>query len=414
MGRTGESLRVLLVGGGIGGLTAAIALARRGLAPVVLEQAEAFAEVGAGLQLAPNATARLFGLGLEREVRASGFAPQRVELRDSQGGAILLDTPLGAEAERRWGAPYLQVHRADLHAILREAAERAGVELHTNARVHALDQDAAGVRAELERGGTVEGAVLVGADGVHSGVRSLLFGPTPARFTGQVAWRGLVPVERLKPGLIPPLAQVWTGPGRHFLHYLVRGGTLVNFVGVVDGQAWSPETWSELGERDQLAADFPGWPEPVQALIGAVERCWRWAIHDRAPLDRWSVDRVSLLGDAAHPTPPFLAQGAGMAIEDACALARHLSSRNLYEISDASAALAAYETERRPRAARVRAWARRNGRLFHLPRGLRRGVFLGARLTAPTPAAAAARLDWLYGSRESPDAATQNGRTSSN
>ncbi len=406
MGRGQESLRVLLVGGGIGGLTAAVALARRGLRPVVLEQAEAFAEVGAGLQLAPNATGRLFALGLEHEIRAAGFAPERVEIRDSQGGATLMTTPLGAEAERRWGAPYLQLHRADLHAVLREAAERAGVELRSGARLQALEQDTAGVRAQLASGETVEGDVLIGADGVHSGVRSLLFGPTPARFTGQVAWRGLVPIERLKPGLIPPLAQVWTGEGRHFLHYMVRGGTLVNFVGVVDGQAWSPETWSELGERDQLAADFPNWPEPVQALIGAVDHCWRWAIHDRPPLERWSRGRVSLLGDAAHPTPPFLAQGAGMAIEDACVLAR-----NLYEISDASAALAAYESARRPRAARVRAWARRNGRLFHLPRGLRHGVFLGARLTAPTPAASARRLDWLYGPGESADAATQNGRT---
>lgn len=401
---------MLLVGGGIGGLTAAVALARRGLRPVVLEQADAFAEVGAGLQLAPNATSRLFALGLEREVRATGFAPERVEIRDSKGGATLLTTPLGAEAERRWGAPYLQLHRADLHAVLREAAERAGVELRTGAKVQALEQDAAGVRADLANGETVEGAVLIGCDGVHSGVRSLLFGPTPARFTGQVAWRGLVPVERLKSGLIPPLAQVWTGEGRHFLHYMVRGGTLVNFVGVVDGQAWSPETWSELGPQTQLAADFPDWPEPVRALIGAVDQCWRWAIHDRPPLARWSRGRVSLLGDAAHPTPPFLAQGAGMAIEDACALARNLGARNLYEISDASAALAAYETERRPRAARVRAWARRNGRLFHLPRGLRRGAFLGARLTAPTPAASAARLDWLYGAGESFNAATQNGQ----
>jgi salicylate hydroxylase len=342
MGRGAERLRVLVVGGGVGGLTAAVALARRGLEPVVLEQAEAFAEVGAGLQLAPNATRRLFGLGLERQIREVGFAPQQVDLRDSAGGAVLLTTALGAAAEQRWGAPYLQLHRADLQAVLLRAAQALGVEIRTGAHVAAVEQDDDGVHARLAGGDEIRGAVLIGSDGVHSGVRSLMFGPTPARFTGQAAWRGLVPIERLPPGTIPPRAQVWTGQGRHFLHYLVRGGTLVNFVGVVDGQAWSQESWSELGERSQLAADFPGWPEPVAALIGAVDHCWRWAIHDRPPLPHWSHGRVSLLGDAAHPTVPFLAQGAGMAIEDACALARWLD-----DATDPIAALAGYEAERR-------------------------------------------------------------------
>jgi salicylate hydroxylase len=400
----GKSLRVLLVGGGIGGLTAAIALARRGMQPVVLERAKAFAEVGAGLQLAPNATRRLFGFGLEPALREIGFAPEQVDIRDSADGAVLLTTPLGREAERRWGAPYLQTHRADLQTILLRSARELGVEIRTGALVQGVEQDAHGVRARLDRS-VVEGDVLIGCDGVHSPIRSWLFGPSPARFTGQVAWRGLVPIDRLKPGVIPPRAQVWTGNGRHFLHYLVRDGTLVNFVGVVDGQAWSRESWSEPGDREQLAADFNGWPEPVAALIGAVDTCWRWAIHDRPPLGRWSDGCIGLLGDAAHPTAPFLAQGAGMAIEDACALARWLDGT-----SDLPAALAGYGAERRPRAARVRAWAQRNGRLFHLSRPLRRGAFFAARASAPAKAGPAAHLDWLYDHVEPVTAATQQTR----
>jgi salicylate hydroxylase len=263
------------------------------------------------------------------------------------------------------------------------------------------ERDAHGVRARLPDA-MVEGDVLIGCDGVHSPVRSQLFGPSPARFTGQVAWRGLVPVERLKPGLIPPRAQVWTGNGRHFLHYLVRDGTLVNFVGVVDGQAWSRESWSELGAHDQLATDFAGWPEPVTALIGAVETCWRWAIHDRPPLANWSVGRIALLGDAAHPTVPFLAQGASMAIEDACALARWLDAA-----PDPVSALKGYGAERLPRTARVRAWAKRNGRLFHLSQFLRRSAFFAARASAPGAAGSAKHLDWLYDNKEPTDAAVQ-------
>ena len=398
-----ESLRVLLVGGGIGGLTAAIALARRGARPVVLEQADAFAEVGAGLQLAPNATRRLFGLGLECEIREIGFMPEQVDIRDSADSRLLLTTPLGAAAERRWRAPYLQVHRADLQAVLLNAAQ-ALVEIRTDARVQSVEQHAAGVSADLSSG-EVEGDVLIGCDGVHSGVRSQMFGQSPARFTGQVAWRGLVSADRLRPGLIPPRAQVWTGNGRHFLHYLVRDGTLVNFVGVVDGQAWSQESWSEVGEHDRLAADFIGWPEPVSALIAETKTCWRWAIHDRPPLTHWSLGRIALLGDAAHPTVPFLAQGAGMAIEDACALARWLDGGD-----DPISALASYGAERRPRTARVRNWARRNGRLFHLPRPLRRATFFAARASAPGADGSAAHLDWLYGDAEPGNGATQQSK----
>ena len=365
--------RVVLVGGGVGGLTAAIALARRGVACVVLEQAEAFREIGAGLQLAPNATRALAALGMADDLAAVGFAPLAAEVRDSAGGGLLLRTDLGEAAVARWGAPYLQLHRADLQAMLLRHALALGVEVRTGARVEAVEQDATAARVQSACG-TAEGDAVVGCDGVHSRLRDALFGPTPARFAGQVAWRALVPADRLAPGAVPPTAAVWTGRGRHLVHYFVRGGALVNLVGVVDGQAWTQESWSEPGDPRTLATAFAGWPEPVADLLAAVDTCWRWAIHDRAPLPRWSVGRIALLGDAAHPTAPFLAQGAGMAIEDACALAHHLCVG-----APVPEALTAYAKARHARTARVRAWGATQWRavppaVVPAPRGLFRGA----------------------------------------
>jgi salicylate hydroxylase len=386
-------MRVLIAGGGIGGLAAALALARDGAGVEVLERAEAFGEVGAGLQLAPNATRILHGWGLEAALARIAFAPQAVEVRDHVDARLLHRTQLGAAAVARWGAPYLQVHRADLHAVLLQAARDAGVTVQ-------LAAEASGVRCKgdqvrLEVGGAArEADLLVAADGLHSGVRSALFGATPARFIGETAWRGLVATDRLPPGLIAPAATVWTGRGRHFVHYYVRGGELVSFVGFTPERAWREESWRAPARPGEIAAAFAGWPAPVVGLIAAMEAegspGWRWAVHDRAPLARWRVGRVVLLGDAAHPMPPFLAQGAGMAVEDAESLARHLRSGDAVET-----ALAAYAGERKARTAKVRSWARRNGRVFHLPRLLRRAAFRAAEL-GPW-----GDLDWLYGSKPS-------------
>jgi salicylate hydroxylase len=381
-------MHVLVAGGGIGGLAAALALAHDGHDVEVLERAQAFGEVGAGLQLAPNATRILHGWGLERPLARIAFAPEAVDVRDRADGALLHRTPLGAAAVERWGAPYLQVHRADLHAILLDAARAAGVAMRLSAAVSKVERAAAGVR--LEAAGEVrEANLLVGADGLHSGVRTALFGPTPARFIGETAWRGLVPADRLPPGLIAPCATVWTAPGSHFVHYPVRGGTLISFAGFTPQRAWREESWSAPAQPGEIAAAFAAWPAPVTGLIAAMEAAgsagWRWAVHDRAPLSSWNKGRAVLLGDAAHPMPPFLAQGAGMAIEDAESLARHLRGSE-----DVEMRLSAYAAERRARTAKVRAWARRNGQVFHLPRLLRRAVFAAADI-GPW-----GDLDWLY------------------
>lgn len=385
-------MHVVLAGGGIGGMAAATALARRGVEVTVVERSAAPGELGAGLQLSPNATRVLFGFGLERQLRAIGFAPEAAEVRDHRTARGLLRVPLGAAAEHRWGAPYLQVHRADLHALLLDAATAGGAQVRWGAAVLGFDQDYLGVSVRLGAE-VVRADVLVGCDGIRSGVAAALFGEAPARFTGQSAWRALVPGDRLPAGLAPPLAMVWTGRGRHFVHYPIRSGRLVNLVGVVPRTGRTDESWTEAGDPAALQADFAGWPSPVAELVAAADRVWRFALHDRPPRPRWSVGRISLLGDAAHPATPFLAQGAAMAIEDAEALARRLSTEG-----DAPSALRAYERERRPRTARVQAWSRRNQHLFHLPTVAAEAAFGAARaLDRIAGEAGTARLDWLYG-----------------
>jgi len=389
-------LHVILVGAGTGGLTAALALSDRGVRVTLLEQAAAIQTVGAGIQLSANATRLLFRLGLDSSLRAIACAPEAVEVRDHSTGALNLRTRLGAFGDARWGAPYLQVHRADLQRLLLDAAASRGlIHIRLGAKVEAIDQDGGRAYARLDGGEAVAGDAVVGCDGIHSKVRAALWGERAARFVGQAAWRGLAPADRLPTGAVAAIAGVWTGADRHFVHYPVRGGALINVVGVVEQRRWRAESWTAQADRSLFAADFEGWPAPISELIAAVETPWLFAIHDRAPLARWSKGRLSLLGDAAHPAPPFLAQGAAMAIEDGEALARHMAAG-----TDVVAALSAYEDERKPRTARVQAWSRRNARLFHLPSPAARGLFAAAaqidRLRREAPEA---RLDWLYGYR---------------
>jgi salicylate hydroxylase len=386
-------LHLILVGAGIGGLAAALALSDRGVGVTLLEQAPVIQTVGAGIQLSANATRLLFRLGLEAPLRAVACAPQAVEVRDHDTGALNLRTRLGAFGEARWGAPYLQVHRGDLQRLLLDAAAKRPINLRLGAKVEAIDDDGARAYVRLDGGEALAGDAVIGCDGIHSHVRAALWGKQAARFIGQAAWRGLAPADRLPEGAVASIAGVWTGADRHFVHYPVRGGALINVVGVVEQRRWRAESWTAEADRSQFAADFQGWPASIPEMIAAVETPWLFAIHDRAPLARWSKGRLSLLGDAAHPAPPFLAQGAAMAIEDGEALARRLA-----QSLDVAAALRSYEDERKSRTARVQAWSRRNARLFHLPGLAARGLFgAAAQVDRLKRAAPEARLDWLYG-----------------
>ena len=380
-------LRILVAGGGIGGLTAALCLAKRGHEVTVFEQASTLGEVGAGIQLSPNCTRVLHDLGLERQIRATAFLPEAIQLRHWRNGGIIGQSALGEDAVRRYGFPYYHAHRADLLSVLVEAARRVpNIQLLCDAEARCFKQS--GSRATLSTtGGDHDGEVLIGADGIHSTIRAGLWGDDRTRFTGCVAWRALVPTDRLPDGLIRPMATAWWGPGGHFVHYYVRRGELVNCVGVIEKAGWEVESWTERGDHAEFAADFAGWHGGIRRLIDHADNnsLFKWALHDREPMPRWGERRVTLLGDACHPTLPFMAQGAAMAIEDAAVLAGCLA-----DSTDVPAALQRYERLRRDRTARVQHGSRRNATLFHLA-GIK--AWLRNRVTGRV---AARTTDYLY------------------
>ena len=383
-------LEVVVVGAGIGGLAAAVALAGRGARVRVIEQAPALGEVGAGLQIGPNGVAVLAALGLAPAAAAVASVPEAVELRDHRDARLVVRLPLGDAFVARYGHPYWQLHRADLLALLADAAAQAGVEVVTGARVEAVAAEGQGVRVETDGGG-YQAAVAVAADGLRSAVRAAHLAGRPPRFTGHVAWRALVPADRVD---APPGAtQVTLAPGRHTVSYPLRGGRVVNLVAIEERSAWQPEGWATEDDPANLRRAFAAWPGAAGALLAAVDQCFLWGLFDHPPLPAWTIGRIALLGDACHPMLPFLAQGATMALEDAWVLADALDRAPSPE-----AGLAAYAARRLPRATRVQRAAAGAGRLYHLRPGLAGAAHLGLRLTGPVgPALLTRRFDWLYG-----------------
>lgn len=386
--------RALIAGGGIAGMAAALALHRAGWSVSLFEQADSFSEIGAGLQMSPNAARVLDWLGVLGAVEARAFRPRAAQMRDGQTGTSIYRVDLGEEAERRWGAPYLHVHRADLHSCLTDAARDAGVDLRTGAKALSFGGRPDGVRLRLADGGVETGDLLIAADGIRSVLREAVGGEETPRFTGQVAWRTTVPAERLPSGLVAREATVWAGPGRHLVTYYLRGGALVNLVAVEETEEGVEEDWRRAGDVAHLRQIFDGWHADVRTLLEAVETVHVWGLFERPEQVRWCEGRTVLIGDAAHAMLPFMAQGAAMALEDVAVLLRRLG-----RMADIPSALLAYEHERFSRVARVQSQSRSNGMLFHKRTELGR-LFSWMPISAVTwlaPGFAAAQLDWLYG-----------------
>jgi salicylate hydroxylase len=389
---------VLIAGAGIGGLTAALALARIGIASALFDQAELIEETGAGIQLSPNATRVLVALGLADRLKGAIVAPTAIRLRASSGRDIAT-MPI-AKMEARHGAPYWVVHRADLQGALLGAVEaEPRISLTLGAKVDDFDIDAAGVRTFVRGPGVPGGAerrgsALIGADGLWSVIRDRLGDRALPRYAGRTAWRALVPAVNLPKRFAEPVVHLWIGPFGHLVHYPVRAGMAVNIVAVAR-DPWQSAAWNTPASREEVLARFPApqWAGTTRDLLAAPERWQKWPLGDRAPSRSWGRGPVTLAGDAAHPMLPFIAQGAAMAIEDAAVLARELALTP----NDSATALRRYEMARQPRTARVQRTSRRNDWAYHL--GFPANHIRDALLRALGGERLLTRYDWLYGWR---------------
>ena len=377
---------VAIVGGGIGGLTAAISLLQAGFDVRVYEQASWLSEVGAGINIGPNASRLLIRLGIGSELAEVAFRAPFFHQRRWQDGRTLTRTPLGPLIEAEFGAPHYIFHRGELHAALAKAVPPERVHLaHRCVEIRQRDEH---VEARFENGVVITADVLVGADGIHSTVRRALLGPERMRFACR-AYRGLIPAERVNE--IPAETTAWLGPGRHFVHYFVSAGRLLNFVGHVEGEDWISKSWSEPGDVSDLRLTFKGWHPQVERIIDVVDETFVWAVLDREPLTRWSFGRVTMLGDACHPMLPFMGQGGAQAIEDAAAL-----TACLLRCDDEIRALKLYEAVRLPRASQIQTMSWENKTRFHMPDGpgqVERDAAMAEGMTDWSYRAIA----WLYG-----------------
>jgi salicylate hydroxylase len=396
-----SSRTVVVAGAGIGGLTAAIALAQRGFRVAVIEQAERLEAVGAGIQLSPNASRVLIGLGLGERLAPHIVAPQALNVMNARTGKVLARAALGDNATKRYGAPYWVIHRGDLHTVLRETVEATPlVDLQLGVRAEDFTAGDDGVTVGGRKDGRpteTRGAALIGADGLWSALRGRLGHHDEPRFAQHTAWRALVAAEAVSPALRALSVNLWLGRHAHLVHYPVRGGSLVNVVAILRDR-WREPGWSAPGDRDDLLARFPAglWHGAPRDLIAAAPSWQKWALYDCRPLKQWGQGPATLLGDAAHPMLPYLAQGAAMAIEDAAVLARCLAQTP----DDAPAALRNYEDKRRKRTARTQRAARRNGTVYHM--GGAEAFLRSLALVAMRGTGLLRHYDWLYGWQPEP------------
>ena len=355
-------MRAIVVGAGIGGLAATLSLRRAGCEVTLVEQTPRFTEIGAGIQLAPNATRVLRALDLLDPVAAQAARPAHLSFRTWSDGAEICRYVIGREAEKEYGAPYLQVHRADLHQALATAVPSESVRLNT--AVVAIDQDDKGAHVTTASGERLEADLVVAADGVRSAARQWLFGADEAVFSHTAAYRALLPADQVADLELPDFG-LWLGPGRHFVHYWVRRGQLLNVVAVV-GAEMAQESWTAQAEPGEQLREFGGWEPRVLSILERAGQVFRYGIYTRAPLARWNLGRVTLLGDSAHAMVPFQAQGAAQAIVDAAVLGDALAGTAPAEVPDA---LDRYARRRLSAATSVQASSARAGEDYHLPDG---------------------------------------------
>lgn len=381
-------MNIAIVGAGIGGLTLAASLLRRGHDVQVYEQASALVEIGAAVQMSANASKVLYHLGLKPILEKVGVKPESFQFRRFDDGELLHEIKLGTAHEATHGTPYYQIHRVDLHnALLEQVISLKANVVHLSKRAKSVEESSTHVRVTFDDGTTAEADLLIGADGIKSVVRQYVVDTAPPVFTGQVAWRLSIPTARIPEHLRPPLAStIWCGPKNHAVMYYMRAGLLLNFVGCVE-RPWEEESWTANRPWHELDEDYAGWHPIVRAAIENADRdqCYRWALNNRKPVETWVTHRIALLGDAVHPTLPYMAQGAAMAIEDAAVLARAL---------DLDAALAdrltIYERHRAPRTARVVDESTQMGELYHISDAAEmRKAFKDRNI-------AASRNNWLY------------------
>ncbi|MGE3934220.1 MAG: FAD-dependent monooxygenase [Rhodospirillaceae bacterium] len=379
---------ILIAGAGIGGLAAAANLMKAGHDVTIYEQAPVLSEVGAGIQLSANAMHVLIHLGLGPEIARVGVQPGAYVFKLFDTAEEIQRFALSADHERLHGAPYYQLHRADLHDMLAATARALKPDVvQLNRRAVGFEETGAGVTLRFADGGSATGDMLIGADGLKSVVRRQIAGDVPATYTGDGAWRVTIPREKLPPDFLEKVMHVWMGPGGHVVSYFLRGGALLNFVGIVETDDVSEESWTAKFPWENFKADFKGWNNDVQTIIDRADRdaCYRWSLHNRPPIRDWSTPRVTILGDAAHPTLPYLAQGAVMAIEDGAVLTRALA-----QCATIPEALALYQRNRVDRTARIVEQSTFNRTLFHLP------TVEAIRKAFATRNEGADRNTWLY------------------
>lgn len=389
-----DDQRFLIAGGGIGGASCALALAAAGFRVCLLEQAPAFVEAGAGLQVGPNMVYALGQLGLRDRVLADAWKPGNLVMRDALDGSEVTRVPVTDGFHELFGEPYAVTHRADLHgAIIEAAAERPEIELRTNSAVESITEDATGISVTLRGGECVRGAALIGADGLWSRVREHVLGDGPPRVSGHIAYRAVLRRDEVPDRLWSPDVVLWAGPKTHFVHYPLRRGELYNLVAVFHSDRYA-EGWNEDGDPEELWRHFSGERPEVRELLERIETWKYWVLCDREPRRGWSRGRITLLGDAAHPTLQYLAQGAAMAVEDSLCLATELTSCG----GDIASAFASYEDRRVVRTARLQLTSRLYGDIYHarwVAAELRRELLHDRR-----PEQAWAGMSWLYGHRQ--------------